>query len=104
MLTQGVPTQLTIVTKGQKKTLNSATPQHPHIFNTGAVRLAKGVEKVSTPMNQLRLPHLSKRLSDLKHNGTQEKAPFPGTVINTLSPGVIGSVASVSSKNHLLTG
>ena len=48
--------------------------------------------------------HLSKRLNELKHNGTKEKAPFSGTVFNTLSPGVIGFVASVSSKNHLLTG
>ena len=60
MVTQGVPTQSTTVTKGQKKTLNSATPtpQHPNIFNTGAARLAKGVEKVSTPMNQLRLHNI----------------------------------------------
>ena len=28
--------------------------------------------------------HPSKRLSDLKHNATQEKAPFSGTVFNTL--------------------
>ena len=48
--------------------------------------------------------HLSKRLNELKHNGTKEKAPFSGTVFNTLSPGVIGFVASVSSKKHLLTG
>ena len=56
-----------------------------------------------TSIHQL-APHLSKHLSDLKHNGTQEKAPFSGTVFNTLSPGVIGFVVSVSSKNHLLTG
>ena len=48
--------------------------------------------------------HLSKRLSDLKHNDTQEKAPFSVAVFNTLSPGVISFVVSVSSKNHLLTG
>ena len=36
------------------------------------------------------ISHLSKRLSDLKHNGTQEKPPFSGTVFNTFSPGVIG--------------
>ena len=48
--------------------------------------------------------HLSKRPSDLKQNGTQEKTPFSGTVFNTLSHGVIRFVASVSSKNHLLTG
>ena len=60
-----------------------------------AFRNGHGMEGIS---------HLSKRLSDLKHNGTQEKAPFSGTVFNTLSPGVISYVASVSSKNHLLTG
>ena len=48
--------------------------------------------------------HLSKRPSDLKQNGTQEKTPFSGTVFNTLSHGVIRFAASVSSKNHLLTG
>ena len=48
--------------------------------------------------------HLSKQSSDLKQNGTQEKTPFSGTVFNTLSHGVIRFVASVSSKNHLLTG
>ena len=42
--------------------------------------------------------------NDLKQNGTQEKTPFSGTVFNTLSHGVIRFVASVSSKNHLLTG
>ena len=46
------------------------------------------------------LSNLSKRLSDLKHNGTQEKALFSGTVLNTLSPGVIGFIASFSSKNY----
>ena len=50
------------------------------------------------------ISNLSKQLRDLKHNGTQEKLPFCGTVFNTLSPGVIAFVASVSSKNHLLTG
>ena len=48
--------------------------------------------------------HLSKRPSDLKQNGTQEKTPFSSTVFHTLSYGVIRFVASVSSKNHLLTG
>ena len=50
------------------------------------------------------LTHLSKRSSDLKQNGTQEKTPFTSTVFHTLSHGVIRFVASVSSKNHLLTG
>ena len=49
-------------------------------------------------------PHLSKRLSDLKQNGTQKKTPSSGTVFNTLSHGVVRFVASGSSKNHLLTG
>ena len=44
-------------------------------------------------------PHLSKRSSDLKQNGTQEKTPCSSTVFNTLSHGVICFVASVSSKN-----
>ena len=46
------------------------------------------------------MSHLSKRPSDLKQNGTQEKTPFSGTVFNTLSHGVIRFVASVSFKNH----
>ena len=45
-------------------------------------------------------PHLSKRPSDLKQNGTQEKTPFSGTVFHTLSHGVLRFVASVSFKNH----
>jgi len=49
-------------------------------------------------------PHLSKCPSDLKKKSTQEKATFSGTIFYTLSPGVICFVASVSSKNHLLTG
>ena len=48
--------------------------------------------------------HLSKHPSDLKQNGTQEKTPFSSTVFHALSHGVIRFVASVSSKNHLLTG
>ena len=48
--------------------------------------------------------HLSKHSSDLKQNGTQEKTPFSSTVFHALSHGVIRFVASVSSKNHLLTG
>ena len=44
--------------------------------------------------------HLSKGLSDLKQNGTQEKKPFSGTVLHALSHGVICFVASVSFKNH----
>ena len=51
-----------------------------------------------------RNPHLSKRPSDLRQNGTQEKTPFSSTVFHALSHGVIRFVASVSSKNHLLTG
>ena len=46
--------------------------------------------------------HLSKHSSDLKQNGTQDKTPFSSTVFNTLSH-VIRFVASVSSKNCLLT-
>ena len=46
-----------------------------------------------------RLADLSKRPSDPKQNGTQEKTPFSGTVFHTLSHGVIRIVASVSSKN-----
>ena len=38
--------------------------------------------------------HFSKRLSDLKQNGTQEMIQFSSTVFNTLSPGGIGFVAS----------
>ena len=44
--------------------------------------------------------HLSKHLSDLKQNGTQEKTPFSGTVFHILSHGVLRFVASVSFKNH----
>ena len=46
--------------------------------------------------------HLSKHPSDLKQNGTQGMTP--STVFHALSHGVIHFVASVSSKNHLLTG
>ena len=45
-------------------------------------------------------PHLAKRPSDLKQNGTEEKTSFPSTVFNTLSQGVIRFVASISFKNH----
>ena len=48
--------------------------------------------------------HHSKHPRDLKQNGTQKETPFSGTVFNTLSHGVVRFVASVSSKNHLLTG
>ena len=44
--------------------------------------------------------HLSKRPSDIKKNGTQEKMPFSDTVFNTFSHGVIHFIASVSSKNQ----
>ena len=44
--------------------------------------------------------HLSKRPSDVKQNGTQEKTQFSGTVFHTLSYGVFRFVASVSFKNH----
>ena len=47
-------------------------------------------------------PHLSKRSSDLKQNGTQEKTPFSSTVFHTLSHGVFGFVASVSSTSGWL--
>ena len=45
-------------------------------------------------------PHLAKRPSDLKQNGTQEKTPFSGTVFHTLSHGVLRFVESVSFKTH----
>ena len=48
--------------------------------------------------------HFAKRTSDLEQNATQEKTPFSGTVFNTFSHSVICFDASVSSKNHLLTG
>ena len=38
-------------------------------------------------------PHLSKRLNDLKQNGSQEKTPFSSTVFNTFSHGVIRLVS-----------
>ena len=44
------------------------------------------------------ISRLSKRSSDQKQNGTQEKTPKSSTVLNTLSHGVIRFVASVSSK------
>ena len=43
--------------------------------------------------------HLTKRLSDLKQNGTHEKTSFSGTVFNTLLHGVVRFVA----KKYLLT-
>ena len=49
-------------------------------------------------------PHLAKRPSDLKQNGTQERSPFSSKAFNTLFLGVIHVFESVSSKNHLLTG
>ena len=48
--------------------------------------------------------HLSKRSSDRKRNGTQEKTLFSSTVFNTFSHGVIRFLVSVSSENHLLAG
>ena len=45
-------------------------------------------------------PHISKRPSDLKQNGTQEKTLFSDTVFNTLSDDVFHFVANVSFKNH----
>ena len=44
------------------------------------------------------IPHLVKRPSDLKQNGTQEMTPFSGTVFHTLSHGVFRFVGSVKSK------
>ena len=41
-------------------------------------------------------PHLSKRPSDLKLSGTQEKTPFSGTIFHTLSHSVLRFVADVS--------
>ena len=34
-------------------------------------------------------PHLAKRPSDVKQNGTQEETPFSGTVFHTLSHDVL---------------
>ena len=48
----------------------------------------------------LLVSYLSKRPSDLKQNGTQEKTQFSGTVFNTLSHCVIHFVASVSNEKH----
>ena len=45
--------------------------------------------------------HLSKGLSDLKQNATQEKNPFPDTVLHALSHGVI-CFESISFKNQQL--
>ena len=50
----------------------------------------------STPISS----HLSKRPSDLKLNGTQEKTLFYGTVFYTLSHGLVRFVASGSSNNE----
>ena len=44
--------------------------------------------------------HLAKRPCDLEQNGTQEKTPFSGTVLQTLSHGVLRFVASVSFKDN----
>ena len=46
------------------------------------------------------IAHFSKRPSDLKLNGTQEKTPFSGTVFHTLSHDVVHFVASGSFKSH----
>ena len=43
------------------------------------------------------LTHLSKRLSDPRQNGTQEKTPFSGTAFHTLSHGVIRFVTKPPS-------
>ena len=48
--------------------------------------------------------HLSKWLSDLKINGTQDNVTFSGPVFHGLSCGVFHFVASVSFKNHPLNG
>ena len=44
--------------------------------------------------------HLAKGSSDLKQNGTQEKAPISDTVFHTLPNDALCFVASVSFKNH----
>ena len=56
--------------------------------------------KLATGVTDDRVPHLSKRPSDLILTGTQEKSPIFRTVFNTLSHGVICFFASVSLKNH----
>ena len=57
------------------------------------------LEKWQIPQLRHCIPHLSKRPSDLKQNGTQEKTPFPSPFFNILSHGVVRFVASISSKN-----
>ena len=44
--------------------------------------------------------HLSKSPSDLKQNGTQEKAPFSGAVFHAFSGGVDCFALTVSFWNH----
>ena len=56
------------------------------------------------PLLDLLSSHLSKRPSDLKQNGTQEKTLFSGMLFHTLSNGVIRFVAIVTSENHFLAG
>ena len=46
-------------------------------------------------------PHLSKRPSDLKLSGTQEKTPFSGTVFRKLSHDEFHFVGSGSFKKPL---
>ena len=81
-----------------------------HIFNARAQKLAAppckmlpcnlGIGKRTALNKSLHVPHLAKRLSDLKQNGTQEKTPFSGTVFHNFSHGVLRFVASVSFKNY----
>ena len=64
-------------------------------------QLLKWLPNFGRQMNRpIDLPHLSKRPSDLKQNGTQEKTPFSGTVFNAPLHGVLNFVASVTLKNH----
>ena len=85
--------------KLKEKTQNSRQK-----LNFSAFSESCAVKKASKKSLECNDSHLSKHPSDLKQNGTQEKTPFSSTVFHALSHGVIRFVASVSSKNHLMTG
>ena len=70
------------------------------IINTNKIQFAHMIFPTTVAYDS----HLSKRLSDLKRNGTQKGTPVSGIVFNTLSHGVVSFVASGSLKNHSLTG
>ena len=63
----------------------------PNHFRKKIISGLKSLTPSPSPLcnaRTIKLSHLSKRPSDLKQNGTQEKTPFYGTVFHTLSPGV----------------